>query len=684
MRSRLGVDSGSGGSAGNEDVRGRPGISRRSDATRKPKPGPSGPRAGRAPAGPAVRGQPPESAGPIARRRPVWALTAASLVCLCLIFAPWAAWPLGYVCLVPWVVAVCAGRRPRVVYIASYLLGLGFFLINLRWLRFSTFPGYVVLSIWSGLHFLVACWAIRHAYRRRGVLLVFAVPVVWTMTELARSRTAIAFPWFLLGHSQYRLLTMIQISDLAGALGVSFVLAAINGWLCDVILERVLRGRAIGREAGAARRRVLASTTVAAVLLVATIAYGRFRLSERTLAPGPKVAVLQGDYLLTPEPTEEELRNEPPPWKKAEAYMDLLRAAADQDPDLFLLPETPWTMYLNKEARDLGPRSFQLRFAHDLDRYQILPFEPSANAVQSEPPSPPMPFSLACHELFCRTAVKENAYLVVGSVSYEPHPTRIYPRYERFNSAFMYSPGDTASPPPGAAGCAEPHRYDKIHLVLFGEYVPFRYGRLHSVYRWLNSLTPWGAGGEEYSLSFGREHKIFEMHAPSRPGRRYRFAVPICYEDVIPQLIRQFVTDADGRKRVDFLLNISNDGWFQHSTELPQHLVCCAFRAVENRVAVARAVNTGVSGFIDPDGTIHGVVEQPGKRPWQGVSGYSVAELKIDSRHTLYSRVGDWLAVACAAAGLACLLDAFASRLRANWRRRTRNDDSCEVPSAQC
>jgi apolipoprotein N-acyltransferase len=571
----------------------------------------------------------------ITRRWPVLALTAAALCMQCLIFAPYAVWPLAYVCLVPWVVAMCASRRPRTVYIASYLLGAGFFLINLRWLRFSTAPGYVALCLWSGLHFLIAAIGIRYMYRRRHVPLAVLVPVIWTMTELARSRTALCFPWFLLAHSHYRILTMIQISDLVGAFGVSFVLAAVNGWICDLLLERVWIVRPAGTPGTRPRKRLAFSTAFALLLLFSTIAYGRFRLGQESFSDGPKIAVLQGDYVLSPEMT-----NDVPSDIKRDRYMQFLKAAAPQRPDLYLLPETPWSMYLNKEFRALDHRIGGVRFSQE------------------------------CHETFCSTAETHNAYVVVGSVSMELHPTRVYPKYERFNSAFVYSPPPPSTQPATRAHCPEPGRYDKIHLVLFGEYVPFRYGALHSVYRKLNSLTPWGANGEEYSLTWGKEYTVFDMHTPSQAGRDYHFAVPICYEDVIPHLIRKFVTGPDGRKRVDFLLNISNDGWFLHSTELPQHLAACAFRAVENRVGIARAVNTGVSGFIDPDGRIRDLVEEPGSEPWQGVEGYSVSDVKVDSRQSLYSRFGDWFADGCGLLGLLCLIDVFVARVRANWFRR--------------
>jgi len=546
------------------------------------------------------------------------------------IYAPVAIWPLAYVCFVPWLITIAASTRPRTVYIAAYLLGAAFFLINLRWLWWATGAGYVAGSLHSGIWYLVVAWGVRHLSRRRRIPLVVAFPVLWVMAELARSRTALSFPWFLLGHSHYRVLTMIQISDLGGAFAVSFVLAVANGAIADGWLAWLRRRRSPSSPV----RPALLGGGVAAALLMATAAYGRFRLAQSAFEPGPRIAVLQGDYVLSPEQENDD------PWAKRARYMELLSQASASDPDLYLFPETPWTMYLNREFRALAP----------------------------EVRGPYMTLATQTHEMLCATAQAENAYIVIGSMSVQ-RTDKVYPREERFNSAFFYRPY-----PPGDP-CPEPERYDKIHLVLFGEYVPFRY-RYQSLYRWLNSLTPWGAGGYEYSLTEGREYKVFEMNAPSLGGRTCRFAVPICYEDVIPHVIRRFVTGPDGRKRADMLLNISNDGWFWHSTELPQHLAACAFRAVENRVAIARAVNTGISGFVDPDGRIRDLVSEPGKRPWAGITGYRVSRLKLDARHTLYSRRGDWLAGGLAVAGLLGLLDALGRRIRENWFRGRREGTS--------
>jgi len=155
------------------------------------------------------------------------------------------------------------------------------------------------------------------------------------------------------------------------------------------------------------------------------------------------------------------------------------------------------------------------------------------------------------------------------------------------------------------------------------------------------------------------------MKAASQPGRSYRFGVPICYEDVMPYVSREFVSGGSNKKRVDFLLNISNDGWYGHGTQQPQHLAVCVFRAVENRVGIARAVTTGVSAFIDPSGRVHDRVGGDPSHRWPGESNYATARISVDSRYTSYSRYGDWFAWGCALVWLLAYIDYWIARARA-------------------
>jgi apolipoprotein N-acyltransferase len=167
-------------------------------------------------------------------------------------------------------------------------------------------------------------------------------------------------------------------------------------------------------------------------------------------------------------------------------------------------------------------------------------------------------------------AAETGSHLLVGSPDMEPGSVGLgIDRY--FNSAFLISPqGQLLG------------KYDKIHMVPFGEYVP-----LKSVLFFVNRLAH-GIGDFEG----GATYTVFEV-----PGGR--FGATICYEAIFPNQVRRYVRDG-----ADFLVNITNDAWFGRSAAPAQHLAMAALRAAENRRYLIRAANTGISAIVDPSGRI--------------------------------------------------------------------------------
>ena len=238
-------------------------------------------------------------------------------------------------------------------------------------------------------------------------------------------------------------------------------------------------------------------------------------------------------------------------------------------------------------------------------------------------------------------------------------------------------------------------RYDKMHLVPFGEYVP-----LAEYIPWLQRLTPLpiarrqagsrrpsicrmaserGEGREERGegIAAGRTlPRSPTLHSPLSPlpsplsplpsrgrGRAVcRIAPNICYETVLSHVIRGQLSalTAAGREP-DILINLTNDGWFWGSSELDLHLMCGVFRAVECRKPLLIAANTGFSAWIDGDGRI---VRQGPRRAEEVV----VAEPRLDRRRSWYLAHGDWFSGACLAVTVAVALAGCADRFR---RRRS-------------
>ncbi len=582
----------------------------------------------------------------------VLGLFSLSAVALAWLFPPQGLWPLAFVALVPWAVAVCRAQRAWLVHWLSFFVGWAFFLVALRWLQPVTGLGYAALALYLAFYWTLAAWALRTG-RRHGVSVAWTLPVVWVACEYLRAIVMTGFPWLFLAHGLYAQLPLIQIADLVGAYGVSFVAALVNGLLVELALRRwpAPTGRRPRRELW-----VAAGVTAAAV--GGTLGYGLARLHEVDFTDparrGPRIAVVQEDF---------PLRSKPPygehPYVLLARNLALGAQAALLRPDLVAFPETAWSStqnvdYLEQkqlipearpESRDFGMIAHRATGAFARGDYTevnriIAELEAALRLRNSLRPG-----RWAASDLpRLPEAGGPPVTVLLGAVSIEQFPENTYPKVHVYNSALVYDPD----------GTQRPVRYDKHHLVPFGEIVPFRQKRwlgldLHWLYRWLNSLSPFSDGGQlEYSLTPGTTLTIFEL--PTAGGRTFRFGVPICYEDATPYVVRNFVWEG-GTRRADFLINISNDGWFQHSNELPQHLAICAFRAVENRISIARAVNTGISGFIDPNGRIFGVVTDEEGRSFRrgvgGVVGYSVADVPLDARGSLYGRTGDWFAQAC-------------------------------------
>jgi len=166
-----------------------------------------------------------------------------------------------------------------------------------------------------------------------------------------------------------------------------------------------------------------------------------------------------------------------------------------------------------------------------------------------------------------------------------------------FNSAALISPEGSMT-----------NKYDKIHLVPFGEYVPFsnKFPAFHKlILGELGEFTP------------GKDFKAFSLQ-PSAFSQTVKFSVLICFEDIFPEISRKFVKN--GAK---FLIVITNDAWYGKSGAAYQHAANSVFRAIENRVPVVRCANTGYSCFIDSRGGIYDSVSE--KNSLLFVTGYKTA-----------------------------------------------------------
>ncbi|RMF74472.1 MAG: hypothetical protein D6744_14470, partial [Planctomycetota bacterium] len=263
-------------------------------------------------------------------------LGAIAVALLSTIQPPMGWWPLALFALTPWAVAICRTQRAWLVYWGSFLLAWAYFLINLAWLGPVTGLGFVALAFYLAMYWPLAAWAIRTA-RRAGIEPAWSLPVVWIACEYLRGVMFTGFPWLFLSHAFYKFTTLIQISDITGAWGVSFVVALVNGMFAQLGL-RWWRGG--DRRAGVAAALIPIGVTL--LVLVAVLWYGKMRLDESDFQNGPRVAVVQEDFPLTSTPPYSEH-----PYVVLARYLKMAAAAAAEKPDLLVLPETAWQGYQN-------------------------------------------------------------------------------------------------------------------------------------------------------------------------------------------------------------------------------------------------------------------------------------------------------------------------------------------------
>ncbi|TVM04389.1 MAG: apolipoprotein N-acyltransferase [Candidatus Brocadia sp. WS118] len=496
------------------------------------------------------------------------ALSFLTITPLCLSFPPADLGYLAWIACIPWFILIITEEK----YICLYSLGIGimFFVIQMSWLRHVTFIAWVLLSLYCAAYFLAFAFCTRFITSNLKLPFVVVTPCIWTACEFIRSFLMSGFPWFFTGHTQYRYLPIIQIADIAGVYGISFITMMVNAAIADLLI----------RSFTSQRRAFFRLTCILPpVLVAASLLYGLRWLRHYHPEEGPVVCMIQGNIPqdLKFESTEED---EIQILKK---YTDLSMGMKGTPIDLLVWPETMMPGILNINPELTGRK---------IDLLSQL----TATSLAQE----------------------LNTNLLLGGIALTfTGNEQVY-----FNSGYYYNRKGTLL-----------NRYDKIHLVLFGEFTP-----LKTYFPFLAKLVPY-----EIGLTHGHERTVFSLDTLQNGS--FTFGASICYEDTVPSLIRKFRKDG-----VDFMLNITNDGWFRDSAELDQHLAIMVFRSVENRISMARAANTGISSFVAPDGTIYDTLsDSTGK--YREISGTLTNRIKCVKKYLpFYVLCGDWFSLLCTAA----------------------------------
>ncbi len=374
-------------------------------------------------------------------------------------------------------------------------------------------------------------------------------PALWVLVEWLRCWIFTGFPWELLGYSQYARLWVIQIADIFGVLGVSALIAYFNVVLVLALLFWVEKP---WQDHGVAKPLVMRSGIVLGLVLIMTIGYGIYRI--KTLTP-----------LATQAPTAEVAViqgnvDQSHKWDASfqvlttSKYKNLSLAADQKGADLVVWPETATPFYLFHE--------------------EVLT------------------------KMVLEGVKQTQSHYIIGSPSADTSKKE----YLYYNSAYLITPrGEVTG------------KYDKVHLVPFGEYVPMK--------KWLPFLGKMVAEVGDFSAGTQGNTLVWKEHP---------IGMLICYEAIFPNLARAMT-----RNGAQLLVNITNDAWFGRTSAAYQHFSMCVLRSVENRRYLARAANTGISGFIDPCGRI--ISQTP---LYEDLA--PVAKVGFLDVQTLYTRWGDW------------------------------------------
>ena len=493
----------------------------------------------------------------------------------------------------------------------GYVTGLTFFWIVFSWLTTVTILGWFVLEFYMAIY--VAIWALfcglvrpRPKINRAGsskweqmlsqartsvtpppspwtrstnnLRLALLLAAAWTTLEWLRAWVFSGFGWNGLGVALHDNWPLIQIAELTGVAGLSFLIAFVNVIILTTAYRLVVE----------ARTRVMRphfDFTFTMAAIVGVLVFG-FRATQVPSAAKPlRVTAVQSNV-------PQNQKFDPQFTRRIFDHFRRLSEIAlrsNPPPELLVWPESsmPGPVLVDQES---------YKFVMDL-------------------------------------AADADADFLLGTIDEDGGDV--------YNAAILLSEGGERV-----------QIYRKVHLVPFGEFVPGRH-TVPLLARIVGDQVP----GD---FKAGKEHTVFTL-----TNGDVQVAPLICFEDTIGELARQFVVPTETSPGANLLVDVTNDGWFQHSAGSPQHLANAIFRCIETRRPMLRAANTGVTCFINQFGRVtQELRDETGSTFTEGVLS---GDIKVPSEHelTFYARHGELFAKVCGVITLIAIVLTSLTR----WRR---------------
>ncbi len=479
-------------------------------------------------------------------------------------------WPLTWFALVP-LIAVALHPTTKRPAFYGYVCGLfanggGFYWIVGFLQRFghlpivAAIPIFLLLVSYQAITFTAFAYCIRKLNNRfPDSGMAFIAPVIYVALELV---VPFVFPWYL-AITQAWVRPVIQIADLTGPLGVSFILVLSNGAIFDAWQARRLK-----------RPLPLRRLALALAVLSFSFGYGAVRIHQvskaRAAAPKLNIGLVQANIGIH-EKWQPQLARQ-----QLQIHQQLARELEQRGADLILWPESSYPYHFFREQTHDWPvgdaREVKVGFHTPL--------------------------------LFGTLTIAENR-------ASTPYP---------YNSALLL---DEKSDIRGT--------FDKNILMVFGEYVPY-YEQLLPILKSFPEMS---------NFARGTDVAIFPLVRPD--GSTVRIGPMICYEDIFPSFGRRLTM-----RDPNVLINITNDAWFGKTSEPYEHLALAVYRAVESRLDLVRAVNTGVSAYVDATGKLykHGPSFDPDDE--HIAPALTLLEpVAVMQPFKLYARLGEWFGGLC-------------------------------------
>jgi len=524
--------------------------------------------------------------------------------------------------------AAVLGKTGADAFRAGYVAGLGFWLASLYWLLLipvAGFPvlGWIALSAFVALYFGLWTWLLAGkigtgSWGQRN-LWSLAGAAAWVAFEFFRSWFLGGFPWNLVGTSQYQLTPLIQIASITGVYGVSFLVVWVSLAMFSAV--RAIFSRPESRFAW--------QPEIFLPLLVVAILFATGSFQMRT-PPGSGVSQPPLHITLVQPGVPQTMIWDP---------------AANSNRFQQLLSLTKSALIESEGRVPRVPDNSDKNATRG-----TLPNEKTDLLIWPEAALPE--FDEASYVAITNLVRMHHIWMMLNADDTVWRPNaKSQNDYDEFNSAFLFDPdGKLAAV------------YHKRKLVIFGEYIP--------LLRWLPFLkwfTPiqggYAAGDRPAQFQIGAWPSARTTREPQTelasgtsgapPQRPINAAPLICFEDMFPRTARQSVRDD-----TDFLVNLTNDGWFGEGAEQWQQAAAGIFRAVENGVPLVRCCNNGVTCWIDAHGTFRKIFkDKTGGIYGVGAMTFELPLPAAKSAPTFYNLHGDWFGWICGMITAALLFD---------------------------